>query len=170
MRQQLGEVRQQLQVSQKQAEQARLKQQRYTRDVEDRAFREIDRAREENKAAIAQIKEANGRLQVMQQTLLTSQRDLSEVREQRATAQTQANSLRDQLEHHHRAGADAAGQHKAVQHRLLRAEAELANVREQSAAAQARAETLGEQLGMANRSTSTAERPRRPRKAPPKTS
>jgi hypothetical protein len=46
----------------------------------------------------------------------------------------------------------------------------LTNVREQAAAAHARAETLGEQLGIANRSTTTAERPRRPRKAPLKTS
>ncbi|RJX60392.1 plasmid replication region [Pseudomonas syringae pv. actinidiae] len=59
---QRDEVRQQLQEIQRQAEQTRLEQQRYTRDVEDRAFREIDRAREESKAASAQLKETNGRL------------------------------------------------------------------------------------------------------------
>lgn len=48
-RQQLVEARQQLQDSRQQAEQAREQQQRYTRDVENRAYREIDRAREESK-------------------------------------------------------------------------------------------------------------------------
>jgi len=164
---QRDEARQQLQGSQQQAELARLEQQRYTRNVEDRAFREIDRAREESKAASAQLKEVNGRLQVQQQTLLTSQRELAEAREQRATAQTQVHALHDQLEQNRQVGADATEQRHDLQQRLQRAEAELASAREQAAAAQARAETLSEQLATSN-SYSGAERPRRPGKPAPK--
>lgn len=166
---QRDEARQQQQESQLLAEQARLEQQRYTRDVEDRAFREIDRAREESKAASAQLKEVNGRLQVQQQTLLASQCELAEAREQRAAAQVQVHALHDQLEQNHQVGADAAEQRHDLQQRLQRAEAELASAREQAAAAQARAETLSEQLATIT-SYSVAERPRRPGKKAPKAS
>lgn len=59
----MDEVRQYLLQNQQHAEPERFEQQRYTRDVENRAFREIDRARAESKAARAQFKEINDRLQ-----------------------------------------------------------------------------------------------------------
>lgn len=57
---QVAELRQQLHDSREQAEQARIEQQRYTRDVEDRAYREIDRAREESKGLSAQLRDTPG--------------------------------------------------------------------------------------------------------------
>ena len=143
---QLVEVRQQLQDSRHQAEQAREEQQRYTRDVEDRAYREIDRAREESKALATQLKEANGRLQTLQQTLLAGQAELAETREQRSIAQTQAQALLHEREQVHQLQAERCRQLKELQQQLQRTHGELASAREQAAAAQARAETLRQQL------------------------
>ncbi|WP_192557919.1 DNA-binding protein [Pseudomonas allokribbensis] len=140
------EVRQQLQDSRQQAEQAREEQQRYTRDVEDRAYREIDRAREESKGLAAQFKDAGSRLQAMQQTLLSGQTELADVREQRATAEAQGQAWREQLEQARQACLAASEQCDDLQHTLQRVEAELASTREQAAAALARAEVLSEQL------------------------
>lgn len=161
---QQAEARQQLQVLREQAEQARDAQQRYSRDVEDRAYREIDRAREESKTLAAQLKEANGRLQTLQQSLLSGQAELTEAREQRVAALSQTQSLQDQLEQHRLAGVDASEQRHTLQQRLLQVEAELVNARERAAAAQARAEMLADQLTAANIDT-LAEPPRRPGKA-----
>lgn len=106
-RAQLTEVRQQLHESLEQAEQARSEQQRYTRDVEDRAYREIDSAREEAKALAAQLKEAGSRQQILQQDLQASQAVLAEAREQRGVAHAQREAL--QREHRSlRAAASAA--------------------------------------------------------------
>ncbi|WP_191487894.1 DNA-binding protein [Pseudomonas sp. FEN] len=169
-RQQLAELRQQLLESQQQAEQTRLEQQRYTREVEDRAYREIDRTREESKAVTAQLKEANGRLQNLQQALLASQTGLAEAREQRATAQAQTQVLLGQLDQARQADVGTTERLQGLQQQLQSAQAELANSREQAAAAQARAETLSQQLAPPSRSATAAERPRLPRKAAPKTS
>lgn len=163
-REQLGEVRQQQQDSRQQAEQVREAQQRYSRDVEDRAYREIDRAREETKALAGQLKEAHGRLQSLQETLLSGQADLTEAREQRAAALSQIQGLCDQLEQYRLASLDASEQRKTVQQRLLHAEAELVSARERAAATQARAEMLANQLTAAN-SNALAEPVRRPGKA-----
>ncbi|MBA6104868.1 MULTISPECIES: hypothetical protein [Pseudomonas] len=48
------------------AEQARLEQQRYIRDVEDRVYREIDRGCEDCKAVVVPLKSVQGRLSVAQ--------------------------------------------------------------------------------------------------------
>ncbi|MBP5089235.1 DNA-binding protein [Pseudomonas chlororaphis] len=162
-REQMVECRQQLQDTRQQAEQAREAQQCYTRDVEDRVYREIDRAREESKSLAAQLKDANARLQTLQHTLQAGQRDLADACEQRATAETQGQAWREQLEQARQACVAAGEQRDTLNHTLQRVEAELAGAREQAAAAQARAEVLSELLA-ASRSTSGPERSRRPAK------
>ena len=161
---QLAVAHQQLQDMRQQAEQAREAQQHYSREVEDRAYREIDRVREESKALAVQLKEAHARLQSLQQALLAGQMELSEAREQRSAASSQARGLQDQLQHYRQASLEATEQRNAVQQHLLQAEADLVNARERAAAAQARAEMLAEQLEAATRSVA-AEPARQPRKA-----
>lgn len=163
-RAQLIEVRQQLQDSRQQAEQVREEQQRYTRDVEDRAYREIDRAREDSKALAAQLKDANGRLQVQQQALLSSQAALAEVREQRGVAQTQALGMLRERDQAYEAQAQLHRDLQALQPQLQAARAELASMREQAAAAQARADTLSQQLADASRGNAEVASGQRPRK------
>ncbi|MGA8133787.1 MAG: DNA-binding protein [Pseudomonas gingeri] len=167
-RQQLVELRQQLLESQQQAEQTRLEQQRYTRDVEDRAFCEIDRAREESKGLAAQFKDAGSRLQAMQQTLLSGQTELADVREQRATAEAQGQAWREQLEQARQACVATSEQRDDLKRTLQRVEAELASTREQAAASLARTEVLSEQLD-AYQSSLGEKSSRRSVKASPKT-
>lgn len=163
-RAQLAKAHEELQETRKQAEQTREAQQCYSREVEDRAYREIDRAREESKALTVQLKEAGGRLQTLQQTLLSGQAELTEALEQLGAALSHAQGLRDQLEQYRQASLDATEQRNTVQQRLLHAEAELMGARERAAAAQARAEMLADQLAAAN-SSAPAEPARRPGKA-----
>ncbi|MGN7738544.1 DNA-binding protein [Pseudomonas sp. 22526] len=165
-RQQLVEARQQLQDSRQLAEQTREAQQRYTRDVEDRAYREIDRAREEGKALSAQLKEANGQSHAAQCALQTAQAALAETREQRATAQTQTEALLSQLQQAREAGVASHEHAHSLQLQLQVVQEALANAREQAAAAQARAETLSQQMSAAGNPAPT-ERVRRQRKSAP---
>jgi chromosome segregation ATPase len=167
-RTQVLEVRQQLQDSRQQAELAREEQQRYTRDVEDRAYREIDRAREEGKTLAAQLKDANGRLHVQQQALLASQAALAEAREQRGVAQTLAQGMLRERDQAHEAQAQLHRDLQALQPQLQAARGELATMREQVAAAQARADTLGQQLADTSRSSAGVTSGQRPRKTTPK--
>lgn len=166
-RQDAATLRQQLQNNQNQAQQLRLEQERYTQDVENRAFREIDRTREESKALAAHLKETQSHLQTLQQKLLAGQLELTEAREQRAAALSQAQGLQDQLEHYRLASVEASAQRNTVQQRLLEAEAESVSARERAAAAQARAEMLTDQLAAAN-SSALAEPVRRAGKATPR--
>jgi chromosome segregation ATPase len=146
-RQQLAEIRQQLHDSREQAEQARLEQQRYTRDVEDRAYREIDRAREESKGLSAQLKDSQGQLQGVQQTLGVAQKALVEACEQRSAAQTQSEALAEQRDQARLTAQQAGEQRQALQDRLQRAEQELGEAQRCAAAQEARAQTLDVQLG-----------------------
>lgn len=165
---QLVEVRQQLQDSREQAEQSRVEQQCYTRDVENRVYREIDLAREQTKGLAVQLKEANDRLQTVQQGMLVSQSDLAEAREERFTAQSQAQILLGQLNQARQAELDASEQLQALQQTLQNAQAELASARQLAAVAQARAEILSQQVAAFDRSATAVKRSL-PRKAAPKT-
>ncbi|AZC76054.1 diguanylate cyclase/phosphodiesterase [Pseudomonas chlororaphis subsp. piscium] len=160
-------LRQQLQDSRALAEQLRLDQERYTQDVENRAFREIDRAREETKGLAALLKEANAQLQLAHQALQTNQTALTEAREQGAETRAQAIALRPQVEQWRQVAAQAEEQLQAVQQRLQVTQAELGTVREHAAAAQARAETLEQHLKQQG-AVASHERPPRARKAPSK--
>lgn len=133
------ELQQQLLDSREQAERARDEQQRYTRDVEDRAYREIDRAREESKSLAVQLKDAGTRLQSLQQDLQAIQTALAEAREQRGVAQAQHDQL--QL-----AQAAVCEQLQALQQQDQLRHRELVELREQAAASRALAELLRQQL------------------------
>lgn len=150
VRLQLGQARQQLQDGRLQAEQVRDEQQRYTRDVEDRAYREIDRAREESKALAVELKASNARVQGLQQAVASNQLLLTEAREQRTAVEAQNLALRDQLDQARQACMETTGQRDGLQQSLQRIESELASAREHAAAAHARAETLSEQLASGN--------------------
>lgn len=136
---QLSEVRQQLHESREQAEQGRSEQQGYIRDVKDRAYREIDRAREEAKALAARLKDAGRRQQILQQDLQASQVALADAREQRGVAHAQRDALqreRDQAQ-------------QALQHQQQLTQRELAELREQAAASRALVKLLEQQLAEA---------------------
>ena len=162
-RQEAAGLRQQLQNVQAQAEQARLEQERYTRDVESRAFKEIDRAREESKNLTAQLKDANGRAASAQRAAHSSDAALAAAQEQAAEARGSVHKLLPELEQERRAGAEAAGQVKALQALLQSAQAELGGARESAAAAQARADALSQQVAQLT-AAAVASRPRRSRK------
>lgn len=98
VRTQFGDVQQQLRDCREQAEKARAEQQCYTRDVEDRAYREIDRAREESKSVGLQLKDTQARLLAGQQVLQNQQLSLADIRTQAQVAQTEAQQLAAQLE------------------------------------------------------------------------
>lgn len=158
----LIEVRQQLHNSREQAEQARIEQQRYTRDVEDRAYREIDRVREEYKVVAGQLKELNQRQHSLQQTLLAGQIELTETREQRAMAHAQLQALRGEQEQRQQLLADLTQRGEALQQQLQQAHQDILSAREQSAAATARADALAQQLATAQAVPNKARAPRKP--------
>ncbi|WP_085600212.1 MULTISPECIES: DNA-binding protein [unclassified Pseudomonas] len=162
---QLAEVRQHLHETREQAEQARVEQQRYTRNVEDRAYREIDRAREEAKALAAQLKEAGGRQQTLQQDLQASQAALAEVREQRGVAQTQCEALQRERDQALQAYTTACEQQQVLQQQQHLTQRELAELREQAAASRALAELLDQQLAGATTGHAPEGRSRSARKS-----
>ncbi|WGK93349.1 DNA-binding protein [Pseudomonas migulae] len=142
----VAEVRQLLHESREQAEQAREAQQRYTRDVEDRAYREIDRTREESKGLALQLKDANARMLTLQQSLQAEQRQLAEAREQRATAEAQNEALNQNLSQMRQAAAQAEAHSHALQHSLQQLQTVLADTQHSAVAQQSRADTLEAQL------------------------
>lgn len=108
VRMQLTEAHLLLQESRAQAEQARSEEQRYTRDVEERAYREIDRVREESKALTTQLKTSQNHVHTLQQSLQAIQVELSNAREQRATALGELHTLSEQMAEHRSARVKAS--------------------------------------------------------------
>eukprot|EP01030_Chromulinospumella_sphaerica_P021252 gene21252-21182_t len=78
-------------------EQERVAQESYVRGVEDRAHREVDRAREEGKAVIAQFKEAGRHVEQLQRRLESIQTELSQTKQRAAAQQSRADTLEQQL-------------------------------------------------------------------------
>ncbi|PCR96088.1 plasmid replication region [Pseudomonas fluorescens] len=148
-RTQLADVQQQLRDSREQAEQARAEQQRYTRDVEDRAYREIDRAREESRAVGVQLKDAQARLLAGQQLLQEQQISLADVRTQAQAARTEAQLLAVQLEQTLQQVSEAGEQINGLRCELQAARGDLAGARERAIAAEARAEILASRTSRA---------------------
>ncbi|MBS7562494.1 DNA-binding protein [Pseudomonas sp. RC4D1] len=165
-RHQMVEVQQQLHESREHAEQARIEQQRYTRDVEDRAYREIDRAREESKVVAGQLRDLNQRQHMLQQALLGSQTELTAAREQRGIAQAQLQALRGEHEQRQHLLVDLTQRYEAMQQQVQLAQQDILSAREQSAAATARADTLTQQLAEARKAPSEARAPRKHRTKP----
>lgn len=141
-RHQLLELQQQLLDSREQAERARDEQQRYTRDVEDRAYREIDRSREESKALGAQLKYAQGRLSEAQRSAEAHQLALADAREQVQLVRSQAQLAATQLEQAQQQARTTSEQVHSLQAALQAVREELVAARERAIAAEARAEAL----------------------------
>lgn len=129
-----------------QAEQVREEQQRYTREVEDRAYREIDRTREENKGLTLQLKESHGKQQVLQQALVDNQAELSTAREQCTAAQLQWQAVMEQLEQARTTSLQLTEQRQSLEDRMQGLRGELADAQRSAVAQQARADTLDLQL------------------------
>ncbi|MBC8982344.1 DNA-binding protein [Pseudomonas lurida] len=90
-------LHQQLQDLRLKADQERVAQEIYVRGVEDRAHREVDRAREESKRMTAQLKEAGNQLVNLQQRLEGAQAALGQVLQNAAAQQARGDTLELQL-------------------------------------------------------------------------
>ena len=119
-----------------QVEQARLAQEAYVRGVEERAYREIDRAREESKTRQVERRELQRQFDQLQQRSEQDRHVLSETQRQAATQQARAEVAAEQGEQ----------QRQALEGRLHAMQQMLDEVRHTAAAQQARADTLEQQL------------------------
>lgn len=79
------------------AEQERVAQESYVRGVEDRAHREVDRAREEGKTLTVQCKEAGRHVEQLQRRLENTQNELSRSELRAVAQQARADTLEQQL-------------------------------------------------------------------------
>lgn len=90
-------LRQELLLAQRQLTQERESSAAYVRDVEDRAHREVDRAREESRAAAAQLKTAGKQQELLRQRLDAAQTQLGEAQQLAAAESARAMTLAQQL-------------------------------------------------------------------------
>ncbi|MNR31559.1 hypothetical protein D3C85_1490750 [compost metagenome] len=97
MQQHVLGLQQQLQDLALKTEQERAAHETYARSVEDRAYREIDRAREESKGRATQVKEVTRQQAELQRQLKTMQASLSEAQQKAAAQQARADTLAQQL-------------------------------------------------------------------------
>lgn len=145
LQKQIQALQDELQETQAQAEQARVAQETYVRGVEERAHREVDRAREESKGRLADLQGLKSQHDDLQRKLEDARSALSAAQQQAAIQQTRADSA---IEH-------AQQQTQALNAQLLTAQQSL-EVAKQDAAAnlaraieqQSRADTLDAQLAL----------------------
>eukprot|EP01133_Synstelium_polycarpum_P005906 gene5906-6836_t len=97
IQQQNHALQQDLQALREKHEQDRTAQDTYLRGVEDRAYREIDRAREEGKTALIQLKAASRKNDELQRKLESSQGELSQTQQRAAAQLARAETLEQQL-------------------------------------------------------------------------
>ncbi|HGM4223244.1 TPA: DNA-binding protein [Pseudomonas aeruginosa] len=90
-------MRQELQAAQQQWALEREDTATYVRGVEERAHREVDRAREESRAVTAQLKAAGKQQEQLRQRLDTALAQLSEAQQLAAAEKARANTLEQQL-------------------------------------------------------------------------
>lgn len=90
-------LQQELQELRLKAEQERAGQEVYVRGVEDRAHREVDRAREESGRMTVQVKEAGKQLGLLQQKIEGAQAALSQALQNAAAQQARGDTLEQQL-------------------------------------------------------------------------
>lgn len=125
-----------LQMLQQQAEQKRAAQELYVRGIEERAYREVDRAREEGKSRQVEMRELKRQLKDIQQTLEVCRTALTECQRDAAAQQARAELA-----------AEQGGQERAaLQARAEAAQQGLAKAQRNAIAQQARADTLETQL------------------------
>jgi chromosome segregation ATPase len=137
LQEQVHTVQQSLQTLQQQADQERAAQALYVRGVEDRAYREVDRAREEGKARQVELRELQRQLTDVRQALEVSRTALAECQLEAA-----ARHARGEL------AAQQGGRERELwQVRAEAAEQMLTEAQRSAIAQQARADTLETQLG-----------------------
>jgi uncharacterized coiled-coil DUF342 family protein len=137
LQEQVHTVQQSLQTLQQQADQERAAQALYVRGVEDRAYREVDRAREEGKARQVDLRELQRQLTDVRQALEVSRTALAECQLEAA-----AQHARGEL------AAQQGGRERELwQVRAEAAEQMLTEAQRSAIAQQARADTLETQLG-----------------------
>ena len=90
-------LQQQVQDQALKLEQDRVDHATYVRGVEERAYREIDRAREESKSRAVQLKASSRQLDDLQRRLEALHSGLSEAQQQAAAQQARADTLAQQL-------------------------------------------------------------------------
>ncbi|WP_177412170.1 hypothetical protein [Pseudomonas cavernae] len=90
-------LRQELQAAQRQLAQEREASAAYVRGVEDRAHREVDQAREESRAAAAQLKAVTKQQDQLRQRLDTALTQLSAAQQVAAAEKARASILEQQL-------------------------------------------------------------------------
>jgi chromosome segregation ATPase len=123
---------QQSRVLQEKVEQQRAEQQEYLRGIEDRAHREVDRAREESRAAAIQLKQLNRQAEILEKRLTSALTELGDAQREVAIykERTELNTCSVQQ----------------LQASLATQLAALNGAQHQSASHAARAEALGEQV------------------------
>lgn len=136
LHQQLQVLQAELHDTQHQAEHARLEQDAYVRGVEDRAYREIDRAREESKTHQFERRELQRQFDQLQQRLEQDRHAMNETQRQAAAQQARAEVAAEQGEQ----------QRQALEGRLQATQQALDAARHTAVAQQARADTLEQQL------------------------
>ncbi|RBL68387.1 plasmid replication region [Pseudomonas sp. MWU13-2625] len=92
-------LQQELQALRQKHEQDRADQDSYLRGVEDRAHREVDRAREESKAMAVQLKDAGRQVEQSARRLESLQTQLSQAQQLAAAQLARADTLEQQLSH-----------------------------------------------------------------------
>lgn len=119
-------------ANRREAEQVRNAQDAYARGVEERAHQEVDRAREETKAALLQIRQMGKQGEVLQQRWEDARQGLSEAQQQASL---------------HKAAAEREAQLvQQTQARLEIVQADLYEAIGRAVAQQARADTLADQI------------------------
>lgn len=137
LQEQVHSAQQNLQTLQQQADQERAAQALHVRAVEDRAYREVDRAREEGKARQVELRELQRQLTDVRQALEVSRTALAECQLEAA-----AQHARGEL------AAQQGGRERDLwQVRVEAAEQMLTEAQRSAIAQQARADTLETQLG-----------------------
>lgn len=143
-------AQQSLQALQQQSEHERAAQELYVRGIEERAYREVDRAREEGKSRQAELRELKRQLTETRQMLEGSRTALAECQREAAAQQTRAELAAGQV----------AREQEALQVRAETAQQLLAEAERSAIAQQARADTLEAQLDQL-RDTLQSKRPRK---------
>ena len=133
---QVDSLQAELQEQQRQAEQARISQEAYVRGVEERAHREVDRAREEGKARQVEHRELQRQIAASQHTIEVCRSTLADSQREAAALQARAEVAAEQRERER-----AISQSRADATRQTLEEAQRSAI-----AQQARADTLETQL------------------------
>jgi chromosome segregation ATPase len=129
---QLSELVQQNKALQEKAEQQRAEQQEYLRGVEDRAHREVDRAREEGRATVTQLKQLSRHAEVLEKRLASALTELSDAQREAAIHQERSEQNVRSI--------------RELQANLSTQLSVLSDAQQQATSSAARAEALGEQV------------------------